>query len=148
MLVIHPMKSQESEEIAAFLARNVRAGADSGQIAETIAVACRGIDSALSPIIGQRGVGALYKRSLHLTAQTHSWLAGTQEGVSAAMDVAALTPLLARQTSAEAAAAGTLLLQTFYELLSALVGPSLTERLLRSVWATFLSGPSARDTNS
>jgi hypothetical protein len=91
-------------------------------------------------------VAALYKRSVHLTSQTHPWLAGTHEGITTATDVASLTSLFARQTSAEAAAAGTLMLQTFCGLLSALIGPSLTERLLRPVWATFLSGSSAPDT--
>ena len=140
------MKSQENDGVAAFLTRRVRDGADSRQIAEAIAATCLAIDGALSPIIGHRGVAALYKRSLHVTARTHAWLAGAQEGPPGSMDVPTLTPLLAQQTSAEAAAAGALLLQTFYDLLATLVGPSLTERLLHSVWATFLSGPSAQDT--
>ena len=38
-------------------------------------------------------------------------------------------------------------LQTFHELLATLVGPSLTERLLRSVWADSSSGPPAQDTS-
>ena len=42
---------------------------------------------------------------------------------------------------------GGALLQTFYELLASLVGPSLTERLLRSVWAHSSSGPPAQDTS-
>ena len=70
------------------------------------------------------------------------------EGVPTAMDVAALTGALEAQTAADAATAGTLLLQTFHELLTTLVGPSLTERLLRPVWAVFLSGPSAKDTTT
>ena len=140
------MKNQESDGIAAFLTRSVRGGADSGQIAESVAATCRAFDNALTPIIGQRGVAALYKRSLHVTGLTHAWLAGAQEGAPHSMDVATLTSRLAQQTSADAAAGGALLLQTFYDLLTTLVGPSLTEQLLRSVWATFLSGPSAQDT--
>ena len=140
------MKSQENDGVAAFLARRARDGADSRQIAEAIAATYLAIDSALTPVIGHRGVAALYKRSLHVTARTHAWLAGAQDDPLSSMDVPTLTPLLAQQTSAEAAAAGALLLQTFYDLLATLIGPSLTERLLRSVWATFLSGPSAEDT--
>lgn len=140
------MKSQMSDGVAAFLARRVETGADSAQIAETIAAKFREIENALTPIIGRGGVGALYRRSVHLTGQTHPWLAGAEEGVPTAMDAAPLNALLARQGSADAAAAGALLLQTFYDLLTTLVGPSLTERLLRSVWVTFLSGPSAQDT--
>jgi hypothetical protein len=57
-----------------------------------------------------------------------------------------LTSLLARQTGADAAAAGALVLQTFHDLLASLVGPSLAERLLRPAWAILMSGPSAPDT--
>lgn len=140
------MERQENDGVAAYLARSVRGGADSRQIAELIATSCHAIDSALAPIVGQRGVAALYKRSLHLAGRTHVWLASAQEGVPSSMDIAALTSLLAQRSSAEAATAGGLLLQTFHNLLTTLVGPSLTEQLLRSVWATFLSGSSAQDT--
>jgi len=140
------MKSQENDGVAAFFTHCVTSGADSRRIAESIAASCRAIEISLTPIIGQRGVAALYKRSLHLTTRTHPWLAGAQESVSDSVDVASLTSLLAKQTSAEAAAAGARLLQTFHDLLATLVGPSLTEQLLRSVWANFLSGPSAQDT--
>jgi hypothetical protein len=139
------MTSHESNGVA-FPTRLARDGADSGQVAESIAATCRAVDDALAPIIGQGGVAALFRRSLHLTGQTHPWLAGAEEGVPNAMDVVTLTSRLARQTSAEAAAAGALLLRTFYDLLTTLVGPSLTERLLRPVWVNFLSGPSAQDT--
>jgi hypothetical protein len=39
-----------------------------------------------------------------------------------------------QQAAAEAAAGGNALFLTFHELLSSLVGASLTDRLLRSVW--------------
>ena len=65
-----------------------------------------------------------------------------------AMETAFLQAELAKQTAAEAAAAGTALLRVFHVLLTTLIGESLTERLLRSVWAHFLSGPAARDTQS
>lgn len=54
----------------------------------------------------------------------------------------------AQQSSADAASAGSVLLQTFYDLLASLVGLSLTERLLRSVWANSSRGPPAQDTSS
>jgi hypothetical protein len=142
------MQTQESDGIAAFLTGTGSDGASSRQVAEAVASAFRGIDQALTPIVGKSGVAALYKRTVHLAGRTHSWLAATKEGVPTAMDVAALTAALEERSAADAAAAGTLLLQTFHEVLATLVGPSLTERLLRPVWATFLSGPSAKDTMS
>jgi len=141
-------KEVESAEISAFLAGAVSDGASSRQVAEMVASAFRDIDQALTPIIGQRGVAALYKRSMHLASQTHPWLRRPREGVHPAMDVAALTTDLALRTAAAAAAAGGQLLQTFCDLLTSLIGASLTERLLRTVWATFLSGPSVQETTS
>jgi hypothetical protein len=140
------MRSQESDGIAGYLANRVETGADSAQLAEVIAATCRAIDHALAPIIGPRGVAALYRRSVHLASQTYPWLAKAHQGAPVTLELAPLSAVLARQTSTEAVAAGALLLQTFRDVLTTLVGPSLAERLLRSVWATFLSGPPAQDT--
>ena len=142
------MNSQPIDFMTAFLAAGMRSGASSDQIAELTAVACRGIDAALTPIIGRLGAAALLNRSLHLTARTHGWLATLGEGNQMAFDVAALKSVLAQQTSAEAAASSVLFLTTFNDMLMKLIGASLAERLLRPVWATFVSGPSTQDTTS
>jgi len=128
------------------LAHPLAADADAAQIAEAVVATWQEMDAALTPIIGQRGVAALYKRSRHLTSSLYPWLTGLHEGARAAIDLAALEAAIARQSSADAAAGGDALLRTFHELLSSLVGPSLTERLLRSAWADSLSGPPAKDT--
>jgi len=107
--------------------------ADPAQIADAIASTLQAIDTALRPIIGERGVAALYRRSLYRAGPAHPWLAGVHEGVQAEMDLAALKSALAQQSSDHAAAGGSALLQTFYDLLASLIGSSLTERLLRSV---------------
>ena len=136
------MNSQPRDHLTSVLEDRLHAGASSDQIADLIAVACQGIDAALAPILGRRGVDALFRRSLHLTGRRHRWLAATIEGDQAIFNVGALKSSLALQTSSEAASGGLLLLKTFNDLLVNLIGPSLTERLLRSVWATLLSGPS------
>ena len=106
--------------------------------AEQIAAACGAIwtelESALSPIIGPRGVTALGQRSLHLASAAHPWLAGRQPGGPAVMDPATLVSLLAQRSSDDAAAAADAFLQTFHSLLTRLIGDSLTERLLRGAW--------------
>lgn len=139
-------KEDASSDVAALLAGALSEGASSRRVAEMVASAFRGMDQALVPIIGQRGLAALYKRSVHLAGQTHPWLPSSREGVHPAMDVTALTSELSQQTAAAAAAAGGQLLQTFCELLISLIGPSLTDRLLRPVWATLMSGASAQET--
>ena len=51
-----------------------------------------------------------------------------------------------QQDAQTIAGGGGLLLQTFYELLASLVGPSLTGRLLDAVWTPPSSAP-AQDTS-
>jgi hypothetical protein len=140
-----PVESQESQRIAIVLARRAETA---GQVADTMVSTWQAINAALSPIIGQRGVAVLYKRSLHLTGHAHPWLANMQEDSQDTMDLVALKSAFAQQSSTHAAAAGGAFLQTFHELLSSLIGLSLTERLLRPVWAPFSSGPPAQDTSS
>jgi hypothetical protein len=142
------MQSQERDRIAAFLEGAVSTGASSQEVAALVATTLRGLDQALAPIVGQRGMAALYKRSVHLSRPTHPWLPVAEEGAESKMDVAALSAALAKRSSAEAADAGTELLASFRALLTTLIGESLTERLLRPVWANLLSGTSARDTKS
>ncbi|KAA8712117.1 hypothetical protein F4W70_11935 [Pseudomonas cannabina] len=97
------------------------------------------VDAALTPIIGHQGVVALYRRSFHLCVAAHPRLANTYVNVHAAMDPVALTSALVEQNEADALFFGETLLTTLYELLTTLIGPSLTARLLRSVWEPSLS---------
>ena len=138
--------SEESRQIVASLAHRAGNNADPAQIADAIVATLQEMDAALTPIIGQQGVAALYRRSLYLCTSTHPRLAGTYESVRAAMDLTELKSVLVQQSSAEASLFGEELLKTFYELLTTLVGPSLTERLLRSVWKNSLSGTPVQDT--
>ncbi len=141
------MADHENHRIASSLASRVAAGADAEQIAEVVVATFQQIGAALTPIVGPRGVAALYMRSVHLAGSAHPWLAGAQDGPSTAIDVAQLRSLLEQQRGADAAAGGGDLLQTFRDLLASLVGASLTDRLLRSVWAHPVSGPPAQDTS-
>lgn len=138
----------DSDRIAASLASRINGRADAAQIADEIVTMCQEINVALSPIIGRRGVDALYKRSLHLAAPTYPWLAMARDGAQEFMDPAKLKATLAAQSSANAAAGGGALLQTFQDLLASLVGPSLTERLLHPVWNNSSGSPPAQDFSS
>ena len=139
------MDSEESG-LPAPLAHRVGRDANATQIADAVAATWQEIDTALAPILGSRGVAALYKRSLYLCGATHPWLAVLHEGVQTGVGLAPLKTLLTRQGSADAANAANALFQTFHQLLSSLIGPSLTERLLRSVWSDFSGGSPAQDT--
>ncbi len=127
------------------MAVRTRNGTGEGGTATGVVAICEDIGAALTPIIGSRGVAALYKRSLYLTAQAHPALLGLQEQVLAEMDPSPLMTALTPLSDAEAARVGGALLIAFYELIGSLIGPSLTERLLRSLWDRPLSDPPASE---
>uniref|UniRef100_E6PSR3 Uncharacterized protein n=1 Tax=mine drainage metagenome TaxID=410659 RepID=E6PSR3_9ZZZZ len=103
------------------------------------------IDAALSPIIGRRGVSALFQRSLRLASEDHPWLSMAHHDVVSAMDLGILKAAIAQQSRADASAGATTHLHTFYALLSSLIGATLTGRLLESVRTNFLSAPTGQD---
>jgi hypothetical protein len=140
--------SAQRRQLAAPLARRVENGSSAVQIAAACGALWQELDSALSPIIGARGVLALGQRSLHLASAVHPWLGARQPGGPAMLGPASLVALLAPRSSDEAAAAAGTFLQTFRELLSSLIGADLTERLLHTVWGppdTPSNNPSAQD---
>lgn len=141
-----PIDSPEARRIAEALAQRSGGPANAAQVADAAVAVWREVDAALHSVIGLRGVAALYRRSLFLQHAGYPWLASALSGPATAMDLPALKAALAQQDSSVAAAAGGATLQTFYELLTGLVGAKLTERLLRPVWATLLGETPAQDT--
>ena len=133
--------------MAAPLACRVEPDADAAQIAAAVIAIWDEIDDSLTPILGQRGMAALYRRSLHLAAADHPWLEAPDEGEPPAIGPAALKSGLARQSSAVAAAGGSAFLQTFRDLLSGLIGPALTQRLLRTAWEDSSRRPTSQETS-
>jgi hypothetical protein len=140
-----PLESPKGQHWPAPLGHRLDAGAEVGQVADATLAVWQEIDQALSPIVGTRGVAALYNRSLKLTAAAHPWLAGTSSSTLNAVDPAVLKAALLQQTAVQAAAGGGALFETFRELLASLVGAALTERLLRSVWTPSSGASPAQD---
>jgi len=120
-------------------------GADAAQIADEVAAILQAMNAVLTPIIGQRGVAAIYTRGLHLSISVHPWLQACQEGIHAPMDSTALKSVLAQQSPTDAAVGGKAVLQRVFDILVSLIGPSLTEQLLRPAWEEHLSGRTAQD---
>ncbi len=141
------MTSPSIAQIAAVLAGSEGARASVAHIAEQVLARCAGVEHALLPIIGQRGVAALYRRALHLTRSACPWLPPDAEGVPSAIDLSPLRAALLQQSPSDAALGGASLLANYHQLLASLVGQPLTERLLRSVWVAFLTDPPAQDTS-
>ena len=61
-------------------ARLAAESVDNVRIAEIAISIWNGVGAALSPIIGQAGVAALFKRSVYLTRITHPCLLAVDEG--------------------------------------------------------------------
>ncbi|MEO8137082.1 MAG: hypothetical protein ABI831_24280, partial [Betaproteobacteria bacterium] len=120
-------------------------GLDSVRIADIAETHWRAIDDALSPIIGRQGVVALYKRSLHLTRARFAWLSDASPSATSSKPFDDLRLAMGRQASDAAGAAQDVLQQTFHDLLTNLIGSSLTERLLGSVWDNLSRGDDAED---
>lgn len=139
------MKSQESRRIAGTLAQDAENCVDAAQVADKIVLSLREIEDALSPVIGKGGVAALFRRSLYLTGRSYPLLAGIHAGDALAIDSAALKSELAQQSRATATEFGVALLQTLDEVMTNLVGSSLTERLLGSVWSNLSIKTPAQD---
>jgi hypothetical protein len=114
-------------------------------VADAVAAVWREVDRALHPIIGHRGVHALHVRSLELAAARYPWLAAGHAGALAAIDASALRAALAQQSPEQALAAANALLRGFRDLFTSLIGASLTERLLGSVWGPVPEAPAAQD---
>ena len=92
----------------------------------------RQAEAALAPILGRHSVGALYQRSLHLTRSEHPWLAVACGTWTQTDPLVVLKKAVSRQTLHSASAAVQALLTTFRQLLSTLIGTSLTTQLLHN----------------
>lgn len=121
---------------------------EASAIAASMTSTWQQIEQALTPILGARGVAALFKRALFLSKDRFPWLEEAFVAIEASSEPSALDSFglaLSRQSAATAAAGAGAFLSTFHAVLASMIGPTLTERLLQSVWATFSSGPPAQD---
>lgn len=123
------------------------ADADAERVADAIVAIWLEIDQALHPIIGYRGVAALFNRSLKIATGEFAWLGGDLQGARASLDAAALKATLLLQAPDIAMAGGIGLLVTFHELLASLVGPSLTDQLLCDAWTQPSGVPPEQETS-
>lgn len=128
---------------AATLLRNGASTVDG--VAACVVGTWQRIDRDLAPVVGPAGVAALYRRSLHVCARRHVALDPALGPATRTLDLEPLRAALLGQDAAQAAAIGADLLQTFHEILSRMVGPSLTERLTRSVWTDTAGDEPAED---
>jgi hypothetical protein len=140
------VETHDIERLRAALATRAGADPNAERIAEAFVSVCQQVDRLLCPIFGHRGAAALYKRSLYLTGKTHAWLADSGQSFEAPVEFTVVKSLLAAQDDQLASAGACTFLQTLYDLLASMVGPSLTETLLRSLWADASPGSPTQET--
>lgn len=95
----------------------------------------RRIAQQLCPLIGESGFCALFGRAVHVVGPEHAWLGQNPPCRTPEQLFASLEQRLAGVDAQRAAAANEALLRTFTQLLAALIGEKLTQRLLASATA-------------
>lgn len=128
------MPSTVSQSIQGTLTQRAGGAPDAPAVVDAVSRTWQFMAAQLEPVIGERGVGVLLDRAVHLTGKRYPWLAYTAAPQDHADRLVRLQTQFARRDAKEAAEAGCALLVTFTELLAGLIGESLTERLLASVW--------------
>jgi len=108
---------------------------DRAAVAGAALVTWNEVAARLAPVIGAGGFEVLFHRALHLTARASPWLADENADGDIAATLARFKARLETRDAAGAMEASLALLATFTALLATLIGDSLTDRLMISVWA-------------
>ena len=114
---------------------------DATAVAEAAIFTWHKVADRIVPVIGVGGSYVLFNRSLHLTCMAFPWLTIVGDHRDSTVLLANLKERLAGRESAAATEASYTLLVTFTEMLTTLIGESLTARLLGPVWVS--SSPAA-----
>jgi hypothetical protein len=135
----------------AIFQRQAATGATASTIAASVVSTWRQVEQALTPVLGVRGVAALFRRAVFLSKDRFPWLDEVFLALDGREDLSAVDVfgvVLGQQRADNAAAGGDAFFHTFHALLISMIGSSLTDRLLQSALANFSSGPSAQDISS
>ena len=141
-----PVEPDQRGSIPEALSHQFQQAEDPVAIAGELVRIVQDIEVILEPLLGVRGVAALYQRSLHLARIRHPWLTDPVEIAQPTIDLAALPAAFAREGRAEAAVGALAVLQSFHDLLASLIGHALSTRLLDPVWARHSGRHAVQDT--
>ncbi len=93
------------------------------------------IAERLEPVIGTRGFNVLFERSIQIAGKTFPWLVLIDADKAIGVSLVGLKEILETQEVDVASNASYAVLVSFTDLLTSLIGASLTDRLLRPIWA-------------
>jgi hypothetical protein len=136
--VTHPMPMPGSADLRQAIQHELTRAAGTPADAKALAAAAVRVYDTLAGqlalLIGEGGVRALTARSLHLVQRDFPWLAEAQEPDPSEGPFAQVGLCLERQEPAVATQAAAAVLATLGGLLAALIGETLTMRVLRAAW--------------
>ena len=135
------------ERVRATLVHHAGADPDARAVASATLRTWSQMADRLSPVIGARGVGALFERALLLTSKQYPCLARTGVHKTGDAFLGSLQAAIEACDRDAAVAATCVLLSTFTEHLATLIGESLTTRLMSPVWVR-VSPPSDEEISS
>lgn len=126
-------KKQVPKALQRAIEHQAEGALDASSVAKATVQTLIQINVILAPIIGEVGCNVLFKRAVHLTARTFSWLAIPENHRDTGDLFASLSICLADRDKIEAIEAGSTLLIGFTKLLTTLIGDPLVETLLGSL---------------
>ena len=92
------METHLCHQLAETLALRLGKETSSEHFAHVISTICLEISESLNPVLGQKGVAALFQRSLVHTTNVYPWLAAMGEDMQAPVNIENLKALLTRQS--------------------------------------------------
>lgn len=105
-----------------------------GEVAHAAVLLWAQMATKIIAIVGEGGFNALYARSIRLAHARFPWLMLCSQSPKADPKFAELKTILEGQPASQAEEANILLLITFTDILSSLIGEQLTISILRSAW--------------
>lgn len=139
--------NKEAEALQEAKAQHAEDVADASAVADATIQTLMHMNVILTPIIGEVGCNALFKRSLHLSSRTYPWLAISENQEDTIDFFASVNARLAKRNTNETIKASSALLEGFTELLSTLIGDTLVETLLGSLNESQTPSPKQKKTS-
>ncbi|MBW3566263.1 MAG: hypothetical protein KY459_16265 [Acidobacteria bacterium] len=122
------------QRLARLIKRRVGSSTDAGAVVAAARLTHDELVAVLAPLISSAGVQALWGRAFDLTQREFPVDERSGDDSPAGEPFARMTVWLERQAPSEATDAAAAMFATFAELLTTLIGGSLTTRYLEKAW--------------